>query len=234
MKEPNSNHPLDPLSQGALRHHVVQRLAKAIIRGELPEGTRLVASRLAAQLKVSATPIREALLELEQSGLIELLHHRGALVKPFGRKELRDFYAVRGLLEGEVVRVACHSISRDLMSLLRIDLEQLLGNPDNKDAWVRGALAIDCRVHQILLEHCDNSRLSAEVGRYRILDEIVREVVGYHPAFCQRALVPLVNLLGSIEKQQTDVAVAAMRQHMDIVASMVENVVFDSRPSQAS
>ena len=115
-----------------MRHHVVQRLLKAIFSGELAAGTRLIASKLAARLGVSATPIREALVELEQSGIVELLHHRGAVVKPFGRDELREFYAVRRLLECEAVRLACGHVDYEVLSLLQGDLERLIGNKADK------------------------------------------------------------------------------------------------------
>jgi DNA-binding GntR family transcriptional regulator len=56
---------IEPLANVALRHRVVQRLLAAIVAGKLSAGTRLVAKRLAERLGVSATPIREALVELE-------------------------------------------------------------------------------------------------------------------------------------------------------------------------
>ena len=55
MNEIDSINPLGPFSRGALRHHVVQRLLKAIIQGELAAGTRLITNRLAVRLGVSAT-----------------------------------------------------------------------------------------------------------------------------------------------------------------------------------
>jgi hypothetical protein len=57
---------IEPLANVALRHRVVQRLLAALVAGKLPAGTHLVAKRLAERLGVSATPIREALVELEQ------------------------------------------------------------------------------------------------------------------------------------------------------------------------
>jgi DNA-binding GntR family transcriptional regulator len=57
---------IEPLANVALRHRVVQRLLAALVAGKLSAGTRLVAKRLAERLGVSATPIREALVELEQ------------------------------------------------------------------------------------------------------------------------------------------------------------------------
>ena len=54
MSELDSVDPLGPLSRGALRHYVVERLMKAIIQGELPAGTRLIANKLAVRFGVSA------------------------------------------------------------------------------------------------------------------------------------------------------------------------------------
>ena len=89
-------------------------------------------------------------MELEHSGIVELLHNRGAVVKPFGCDELREFYAIRKLLECEAVRLACGHIDYEVLSLLQGDLERLIGNKADKNArWVKDFLAVDRRVHNV-------------------------------------------------------------------------------------
>lgn len=155
-------------SQQALRHQVVRSLLKEIIQGVLPAGTRLVTSKLSFRFGVSATPIREALVELQQSGGVELLHHRGAVVKPFGRKEVRDFYDVRKLLECEAVRLACPHVDNALLSKLKGDLERLVercGEDDGK--WISNVFGIDQRIHQMTIDHCATSDSSPRSNALR-------------------------------------------------------------------
>ena len=66
-----SNNQIQPLATNALRHSIARQLLEALLRGELPAGTRLVAQKLAKELGISATPVREALLELKVFGVVE-------------------------------------------------------------------------------------------------------------------------------------------------------------------
>ena len=110
MERSDATEQARPLSRGALRHDVVKHLLMAIFQGEMPAGTRLVAKRLAESLGISATPIREALVELAAMGVVQLSHNRGAQVNPFGRQQLHDYFHVRRILEMEAARSACGRI----------------------------------------------------------------------------------------------------------------------------
>lgn len=89
--------------------NVVSHLRETILSGELPPGTRLVQSELAAALKVSVTPIREALWELNSQGLIDLDAFRGAVVHVPTLAELEDIFEVRtALLPSSIRRGVTH------------------------------------------------------------------------------------------------------------------------------
>src|SRR3989304_1469431 len=81
------------------RQNLTQTLLTAVFRGQIPEGEWLNAQKLAAEFGVSATPVREALLELAAVGLVEMQHNRGTVVRPFKARELRDIYHLRAILE---------------------------------------------------------------------------------------------------------------------------------------
>ncbi len=233
MDELDSFSPLGPLSRGALRHHVVQRLTKAIVRGELAAGTRLIANKLAVQLGVSATPIREALVELEQLGIIDLLHHRGAVVKPLGPYELRDFFAVRRLLECEAVRLACGHVDHERLNSLRSDLERFIADSSaDHEQWVRGLLAVDRRIHFMPVEHCSNKRLIAEIKRYDTVGQIMRDMLGYRRQWHHELTAPLVEFLEAMQNHRPEAGAAAMERHISSVAVMVEKVMFDGTKDQ--
>ena len=82
-----------------LRAQVARELRQAIIYGELPPNTRLVEKQLAEQFDVSRGPLREALRELEEEGLIETRPHAGSKVRGFTNEELADTYSLRRVLE---------------------------------------------------------------------------------------------------------------------------------------
>lgn len=84
-------------SLGKLVRDDVLRL---ILRGDLKAGERINEPDIAARLGVSRVPVREALRELESSGLVEARKHSGVFVRRLGAKEVRDLYELRALLDG--------------------------------------------------------------------------------------------------------------------------------------
>lgn len=85
---------------------IVQALSEAILRGDLAPGTRVRESALAAQLKVSRNTVREAVLILQQTGLVRHVVNRGAIVRPLEPDEVADLYRVREVLELAAVKAA--------------------------------------------------------------------------------------------------------------------------------
>lgn len=77
-----------------------------IISGELPVGSFIRLDRLAEELNISVTPVREGLLRLRGSGLVELAPRRGFVVAPFDPDDIRDLFVAQGLLAGELAKRA--------------------------------------------------------------------------------------------------------------------------------
>ncbi len=82
-----------------LRAHVEEALTAAIVTGELAPGTMITVPTLAAQFAVSATPVREAVLELESRGFVESVRNKGFRVTEVSPDALRQIAEVRQLLE---------------------------------------------------------------------------------------------------------------------------------------
>ncbi|MBO9578123.1 MAG: GntR family transcriptional regulator [Microbacteriaceae bacterium] len=98
---------LSPLNQvPPLRDLVHQRLEELIIEGKLPPGSKLREGELAATLRVSRGPIREAFQILAQDGYVDLRPRQGAYVHAFSRREVDDLFDLRRLLEAESARLA--------------------------------------------------------------------------------------------------------------------------------
>jgi DNA-binding GntR family transcriptional regulator len=97
---------------GETHRALVDRLAATIqsrvLAGEIPTGTRLRQVALAAEFGVSRTPVREALRKLQASGLVEVVPHRGAVVRVPAAREIREAYEVRAELEGLAAELAAH------------------------------------------------------------------------------------------------------------------------------
>ncbi len=93
----------------SLREHVHQALSAAIVSGELEAGTLITVPTLAVRFDVSATPVREAVLELEKRGFVETVRNKGFRVTAVSDEELGHLVQVRQLLEAPAMeRLAVH------------------------------------------------------------------------------------------------------------------------------
>ena len=229
MKEAESNSSSEAPTRTALRRYVVQRLLIKIIRGELGPGSRLIANGLAVQLGMSATPVREAMVELEQTGIIGLTHHRGAVVNPFGRNELRDFYHVRRLLLCEAVRLACGQIDPSLIDELHGELQRVDG-ASHDGHLAKDLFGIDQSIRQLLVDRCSNKWLVADLGRYESVDSALREIVGGRRVAQRDVFLPAGELVAALQDNHADRSHAAMNRHVGVVACTVEEMVFDGKP----
>jgi DNA-binding GntR family transcriptional regulator len=157
---------------------LVDRLAGAIqtrvLSGDVPVGTRLRQEALAEEFGVSRTPVREALRQLQATGLVELHPNRGAVVRGPSAREIREAYEVRAELEGLAAELAAGRISdrdlrrlREAQALFRKSVETLIARRARRRApwkdesvWVRA----NDLFHQAILDAAGNERLSDTIA----------------------------------------------------------------------
>ena len=112
-----------------------EALRSMILSGELMPGDRLPEIRLAAQLGVSRSPLREAMSVLEQEGLIVQAPRRGAIVAPLTAHDIYEIYTLRAELEGLAVRLGVPVVEETRLDRLRAsyaDLEAATGDDQSE------------------------------------------------------------------------------------------------------
>jgi DNA-binding GntR family transcriptional regulator len=108
----------------SLADKVYKKLRAAIINGELAGGTRLVESAVAAQMKVSRTPVREALQKLASVGLVYSIPRVGYIVEELSESDVEDLFTTRRAIEQIVARWALKNISTQAIEQLEKNLQQ--------------------------------------------------------------------------------------------------------------
>ena len=151
-----------------LQETVLIQLRDLILRGEFEPGQHLAEQQLAERLGASRTPVRAALVALEQEGLVEANETGKFLVCQFTPREVADAIAVRGHLEGMAARlVAEHGVSRQLQLDLQACLDDgdiaLAANPLTYESYADYA-AMNDRFHALVLEACGNRALQRAVA----------------------------------------------------------------------
>ena len=94
------------LKSSSTDNSIFRRIRADIVTGRHQAGVRLVEEKIAKELKVSRTPVREALRLLESDGLVIVYKNRGAVVKKMLLPEINDVYNLRGRLEGYAAELA--------------------------------------------------------------------------------------------------------------------------------
>jgi DNA-binding GntR family transcriptional regulator len=110
-------------------------LRKSIVRGDLPGGSLLVQTEIAAQLQVSTTPVREAMRNLAAEGLISMDNHKVGIVRKLDWDEMAEIVEIRRSLEPLAARLAVPRISADLLDRARALADDLLTELDVGE-WV--------------------------------------------------------------------------------------------------
>jgi DNA-binding GntR family transcriptional regulator len=110
----------------SLRDEAIQTLHAAIVAGVLRPGVVYSAPMLAAQLGMSATPVREAMLDLVREGLVETVRNKGFRVVELSDDELDELTELRLLIEvPSVRRIAARGLDADEQARLRVLAERL-------------------------------------------------------------------------------------------------------------
>lgn len=160
------------VEQGStLRDRVAQSLAVAINRGELAPGTLVTVPTLAARFEVSATPVREAMLDLEQRGLVTPVRNKGFRVTQMSEKDLRDVIELRQLLEAPTMGALAGTLDAATIAAWRSVADQISEYAHQKD--LDGFLSADREFHLGLLALHGSPRLVDMVGELRAQTRMV-------------------------------------------------------------
>src|ERR1700761_6472042 len=127
-----------------LRAHVVKMLSAGILSGKYKPGDRLNESQIARELNISRIPVREALSQLQEQGLVQNRERRGMFVTELSPQEVEQIFSLRLVLEGEVVRLARTHMTPDI----RAELENIIARMDARNENLLEAAALDMQFHR--------------------------------------------------------------------------------------
>jgi DNA-binding GntR family transcriptional regulator len=205
---------------------VVSRVVSAVLEGKLKEGDRLIVQKLADQMGVSATPVREALVSLAESGLVDLLPNRGAICRPFGIQQLREIYQVRRILESEATLCACDQLDEAELADLRRTMAARLEQDQTGPTWSQQVMASDRQLHEMIAEHCGSERLRHEIARYRMLMQVIRQHAANRLDVQRRAMGEHIEIIDALLDRNPALAAQRMADHIRKTGRDVELLMF--------
>jgi GntR family transcriptional regulator of vanillate catabolism len=200
------------------------RLRELIVGGVVKPGQRIAELALVERIGVSRTPIRMALVRLQEEGLLEALPGGGFMVKDFSEEDIRDAIELRGTLEGLAARLAAErGVSAVLIAEARACLERidaLLAEPELTDATFTVYVEQNGRLHDLLAEMSGSTLVQRQLERVKTLPFASPNGFVFASALSPRSRDSLVvaqaqhhALLDAVVRHEGTRAEAIMREH---------------------
>jgi DNA-binding GntR family transcriptional regulator len=201
-----------PVDARTLRQSVTEAIRRGILEGDLLPGAQVNQAQIAEQLGVSRGPVREALGQLEEEGLIKNVPYKGTFVTEITGDYISELYGLRHAIETFAVRQAVQHATPEDLAELRALLSQMRTTAELDDMALMGTL--DIQFHYQICRSAHNSLLlqiwkSIEIGVRRCLALRHRtyrspaDVIGTHP-----------DILAAIEAGQADLASEILGAHI--------------------
>lgn len=207
------------VTHSTLNQRVYYQLREMILAGDLATGSPIEERRLAEEMQVSRTPLREAISQLVTEGIIEYRPYRGNLVRRFNAKQVQDLFQVRKALEVLAMRLAIPKLSQEHIETIRHildDVERALSRGD-----IEAYNESDGRFHQTIVEITGNDTLMESLSRLSAQIKLVRFMANTDPSVVHRTAKERPLILAALEARDADRAAALMEAHIDGVCKAV-------------
>lgn len=205
------DHP--PLNRSA-GDAAVDLIRQAILDGRLRPGQRLTEEGLAGELRISRTPVREALRVLQADGLVAWAPYQGSTVRTYDIADLDDMYQMRALLEGNAARRAAQRITRDDVKKLRASCSRFEAFGAATDENVGQIVEENMFFHMTILDAAASQRLAEMVRKVVELPLVYKSYGWYSPDQKRISEHAHQQLAHAIAARDADRAELIMREHV--------------------
>ena len=208
-----------PPIQRVLRSDAYDAIRQAVISGAIKPGERINEAEISRQMRISRAPIREAIRQLEQEGLLISMPHRGTFVVTLSRDDVEEIYSLRADIESRAVHRALPRFTAEHFRVLAtlVSEMQAAAAAGNVSQLVES----DTRFHRTIVEATGWSRLT------KIWENLHPQTLTLYtlttltdwppPVHAERHLPVLEALRGG----DPDRAAAAIREHILGVGAQV-------------
>jgi DNA-binding GntR family transcriptional regulator len=207
--------------ESSLTEQVYRNLRHGIITGAIRSGTRLVETTLASEMKVSRTPVREALQKLALEGFLYSIPRAGYIVEDTSESDIKDLFTTRTAVEKIAVKWAIEKITPEELQRLEMNLQK------TDEALNSGAtesmMDLDAEFHQIIYRAARSKTL------YKISQTLSDHTLRFRlacihvPELAQRARQGHMKIFQAIQARDTAAAEEMVEDHLDTVTEDILN-----------
>ena len=211
----------------ALKDKVYHALREAIMSMDIyggEEPPKLDERRLAEELGVSRTPVREAISRLEQEGLVETIPRRGAFLVRKSKEEILEVISVWAALESMAARLATQGASDEEIGRLR-ELFVTFENPEGTAAHIDEYSDTNIRFHQSIIALSKNELLKSMADTLFVHMRAIRAQTIQERDRVSRSIIDHMHIIEAIENRDTELAERLVREHSFGLAEHINDYV---------
>jgi DNA-binding GntR family transcriptional regulator len=205
---------LKSFAKPILRDEVYLSIKEAILTGELAPGERISIGRLLQEIGFSPTPIREALLKLEQEGFVSRLPRGGFIVSRFTQRDIDQIFDIRSLLESYAVGLAIQHIKKEDILWLERNIKESEQYIQKKE-WNRVS-KLNTEFHDYLNGLSKNERLFSIINGLR--DQIFqfRSAILRVPAKAKISIDHHKKMIDAVKKREVTLLKRLAQEHIHV------------------
>lgn len=190
---------------------VVEYIKQQILKGELDPGDRIVETRLARELGISQTPIREAMHQLSGEGIITIVPNKGPVVNELNKNDVFEIYSLRAVIEGLAIRIASQIAPQEDID----NLEDFYNEMKQKlhDDSVESLLKESLHIHQTIISLSKHKRLIQTYESISFQIFLVNRILGKESTK-QKEVDQHLELIEALKQRDPDNAEKVMRMHI--------------------
>lgn len=203
----------------SLRYMVYEAIKENILDGKYQAGDSLGENKIAEELHVSRTPVREAIRQLEFEDLVVSIPNRGVFVMGLTRQDSEDIYAIRKLIEGQIISWAIDRITKEELNKLYeiVELMEFYTKKQESESLVR----LDTNFHKTIYDACKSKHLNRMFTILHSNMQLMREQSLKKPNRAEQSLLEHKMIVEAIEKKDKDLAVKLMLKHVETASKSV-------------
>jgi len=203
---------------------VYSELRRRIIEAELAPGEKLSEERIAAEFKVSRSPVKEALTRLAAEGLVEIYPQVGSIVSPLSSEKYRDVLEMRLLLEPYTAEKAALKVTDEALHELQALLDDIADEPSGTKAYAIKLWKIDDLLHETLRKATGNREIDTLLEGYHSYVHRTRVATGLWADRLLPSLSEIRAIFGALKRRSPTDAREAMKLHISNIREAYEKI----------
>lgn len=196
----------------SLTQRIFNLLQNRILNGIYSDGERLCELKLTKELSISRTPVREAIFQLEQEGLVKIIPNKGAVVTGITPEDIKDIYSIRTHVEGLAAKLCTERITAPGIEHLEeiIDLMEFYTNKKDYEKL----LSIDTQFHSMIFNSSKSRPLIQILGMLHRYVIRARKASFEKPGRAEKALKEHMEIYRAILDKKPELAEKLAVEHV--------------------